>query len=103
VYTLHDDGTSSQAPTTQPIDLSVAGDQVTLELFGTGIRGHVNPVTARAGNSSLAVSYAGPQEVYVGLDQINVTLPQSLRGAGTVPVSITVDSQTSNSVTVNFQ
>lgn len=103
VYTMHADRSSSQAPTTQPIDLSVATDQVTLELFGTGIRGHANPVTCQIGNTSLPVSYAGPQQIYVGLDQINVPLPQSLRGAGTVTVSLMVDGQTSNPVTVNFK
>jgi uncharacterized protein (TIGR03437 family) len=103
IYTVHADGTSSQAPATQPINLSVATDQVTLELFGTGIRGHANPVTCKMGAITLPVAYAGPQDVYVGLDQVNIPLPQSLRGSGTQAVSLTVDGQISNAVTVNFQ
>jgi uncharacterized protein (TIGR03437 family) len=103
IYTLHADGTSSQAPTTQSIDLSVATDQVTLELFGTGIRAHANPVTCKIGTTNLPVAYAGPQDVYVGLDQVNIPLPQSLRGSGTQSVTLTVDGQFSNTVTVNFK
>ena len=102
-YTLHADGTSSTAPTTQPIDLGLATDQVTLELFGTGIRGHATPVTCKIGAATVPVAYAGPQNAYVGLDQVNVTLPQSLRGAGSVTVLLTVDGQNANAVTVTFK
>ena len=103
VYTLHADGTSSVAPTTQPIDLGLNTDQVTLELFGTGIRGHSTPVTCKIGAATLPVAYAGPQNVYVGLDQVNIALPQSLRAAGTVTVQLIVDGQSANAVTVTFK
>ncbi len=102
-YTLHANGTSSMAPTTQPIDLSVSTDQVTLELFGTGIRGHATPVTCKIGTTTVPVAYAGPQNVYVGLDQVNLALPQSLKGAGNLAVLLTVDGQTANPVTVTFK
>lgn len=102
-YTLHADGTSTTAPTTQPIDLGLSTDQVTLELFGTGIRGHATPVTCKIGATAPQVAYAGPQNAFVGLDQVNVTLPQSLRGAGAVTVQLTVDGQSANAVTVTFK
>lgn len=102
-YTLHADGTNGTAATTQPIDLSVATDQVTLELFGTGIRGHATPVTCKIGTTTLPVSYAGPQNIYVGLDQVNIPLPQSLRGSGSQPVFLIVDGQNANAVTVTFK
>jgi uncharacterized protein (TIGR03437 family) len=39
----------------------------------------------------------------IGLDQVNVSLPESLAGAGPVNVSITVNGATSNVVTVDFK
>jgi uncharacterized protein (TIGR03437 family) len=102
-YTVQANGTSSQTPTTQPIDLSVATSQVTLELFGTGIRGHATPVTCKIGSTTVPVGYAGPQNVYVGLDQVNLLLPQTLQGAGSLPVVLTVDGQNANTVSVTFK
>jgi uncharacterized protein (TIGR03437 family) len=111
--TAHADGTSGFAFTSQcaaagtcsaiPIDLGAATDTVALELFGTGIRGHSVSVTCTVGAANLPVAYAGPQGVYVGLDQVNIILPQSLRGAGSVPVVLTVDGQAANTVTVSIK
>ncbi len=112
VSTLHADGTGSLANIAQctgstctavPIDLGLATDQVTVELFGTGIRGHSVGVTCKIGNTTVPVAYAGPQETYVGLDQVNLTLPQSLRGGGSMTVVLTVDGQAANSVNVTFK
>jgi uncharacterized protein (TIGR03437 family) len=37
----------------------------------------------------------------VGLDQVNLTLPQSLRGqGGTAPISLTLDGKTANSLNI---
>ena len=51
--------------------------------------------------------YAGPAPGFTGLDQVNVLLDQGLMGAGEVPVSLTVDGQTTsaitNPVTINIQ
>ena len=47
--------------------------------------------------------YAGPSPDYSGLDQVNVALPLTLRGSGEVNVSLTVDGQTSNVVTINVR
>jgi uncharacterized protein (TIGR03437 family) len=82
-----------------PIDLGPATDQVYLELFATGLRGHSaasNSVTVTAGGVSLPVAYAGAQPQYVGLDQIDVLLPPSLAGAGDVTIQVTVDGQAAN-------
>jgi uncharacterized protein (TIGR03437 family) len=40
-----------------------------------------------SGSLSLPVTYAGPQKQYPGMDQINVRLPASLAGSGTVSVT----------------
>jgi uncharacterized protein (TIGR03437 family) len=111
--TVHADGSSGYAYTFQcaaagnctpiPIDLGASTDTVALELFGTGIRGHSKSVTCQVGSATLPVAYAGPQGVYVGLDQVNVILPQSLRGTGQAIVVLTVDGQTANSVSVTFK
>jgi uncharacterized protein (TIGR03437 family) len=91
--------TSSGGLVPAPIDLGPATDQVYLELFATGLRGHSaasNSVTVTAGGVSLPVAYAGAQPQYVGLDQIDVLLPQSLAGKGDVTIQITVDGQAAN-------
>jgi len=91
--------TSSGGLVPVPIDLSPATDQVYLELFATGLRGHSaasNSVTVTARGISLPVAYAGAQPQYVGLDQIDVLLPQSLAGKGDVTIQITVDGQAAN-------
>ena len=95
VYALNASGGVVPAP----IDLGPATDQVFLELFATGLRGHSaasNSVTVTAGGVSLPVSYAGPQSQFPGEDQIDVLLPQSLAGKGDVTIQVTVDGQAAN-------
>ena len=48
------------------------------------------------GGAEAAVSYAGPQHEYVGLDQLNLTIPRSLAGRGEVEVTIVADNQAAN-------
>jgi len=104
VYTRHSDGTSGTvAITSAPIDLGASTDQVTLELFGTGVRNHSAPVTCKIGSVTAPVTYAGPQGAFVGLDQINVSVPSTLRGAGTQTIALTVDGVAANTVTVTFK
>jgi uncharacterized protein (TIGR03437 family) len=93
-----------------PIDLGSSTGQAVLELFGTGIRGAggASNVTVTVGSTQGMVQYAGAQgggapESYYGLDQVNVLLPRSLVGAGTVNVALTAGGQTANTVTVDIQ
>ena len=93
---------STGAVTTAPIDLGTGSQQVYLELYGTGIR-HATAVTANLGSlTGVPVAFA-PQGQFTGEDQVNILLPQSLKGAGTITVSITADGQTSNAVQVQIQ
>ena len=85
-----------------PIDLSPT-DQVYLILFGTGIRGAGGNVTVTVGGVSVPVTYAGPQEQYLGLDQINVLLPTKLAGTGTVNIVLTAATKVSNAIYVVIQ
>jgi uncharacterized protein (TIGR03437 family) len=102
-------GTQGCSP--QPISLGSATDAVYLELYATGIR-HVSAlsaVTVQIGALILRAQYAGAQGQYGGLDQINVQLPRSLAGSGTLNVVVTVKdaaqniAATANTVTLAIQ
>ena len=51
----------------------------------------------------MPIQFVGPAPGFTGLDQINVGLDLSLRGSGETNVVLTVDGQTSNTVTINVQ
>jgi uncharacterized protein (TIGR03437 family) len=86
----------------RPIDLGPETDQVSLILFGTGIRfrSALSAVTCNIGGASVPASFAGAQGDFVGLDQANVSLPRSLAGRGEVEVVLTVDGKTANTVRI---
>jgi uncharacterized protein (TIGR03437 family) len=85
-----------------PIDLGAETDQVFLILFGTGIRNRsaIEKVIVQAGGVAAPVLFAGAQGSFVGQDQVNVRLPRTLAGRGDVAVTMTVDGQIANSVSV---
>lgn len=89
-----------------PIDLS--GSPVYLSLYGTGFDAAVaSQSSCNVGNQSVVPSYAGPQMQTPGLDQLNLLLPKSLAGAGTISISCTLSSDAisgfSNSVSVTIR
>jgi uncharacterized protein (TIGR03437 family) len=88
-----------------PIDLGPDTDQLMLVLYGTGIRGSSSPggVKVTIGGMNSPVAYAGPQGAFAGLDQVNVPLPRSLAGRGSVDVVLTVDGFAANTVTINVR
>jgi len=88
-----------------PIDVSVNGDHVFLLLFGTGLRyrNSLGAVTATIGGLPVEVLYAGAQGDFIGLDQVNLRLPQTLAGRGEVDVVLMVDGKAANSVKVRFK
>ncbi|MBZ5619816.1 MAG: hypothetical protein LAQ69_13990 [Acidobacteriia bacterium] len=87
-----------------PIDVGV-DRPVYVSFYGTGIRNRSSlaNVTVTINGTSVPALYAGPAPNYAGLDQVNVGLPLSLRGAGESNVVLTVDGQASNTVTINVQ
>jgi uncharacterized protein (TIGR03437 family) len=100
------DGSQTVEPITQlPIDLGPEGEQVFLNLFGTGIRfrSSLTNVRAQIGGVEAEVVYAGPQGEYVGLDQINIRIPRTLIGRGTVNVALIVDGKAANIVTITIK
>ncbi len=88
-----------------PIDLGDPSEQVILSIFGTGLRSRrPHPaVGVTIGGEIAAVLSAGPQREFAGLDQVNVRLPRSLVGRGTVDVLLQVDGKTANAVTVEIR
>jgi uncharacterized protein (TIGR03437 family) len=63
-------------------------------------------VEARLSNGSviqLAVEFAGTQGQGLGIDQINVILPASLKGAGTVELTLIAGCQRSNGATISIK
>ena len=77
-------------------------DETYLVIYGTGIR-HGAAVTSTVNGTVLPAVYAGPQNDFAGLDQVNVLLPAALRAEGILRVSVVVDGRTSNTVTVAMQ
>lgn len=88
-----------------PIDLGPASEQVYLILYGTGIRLHSNlsNVTATIGGTPATVTYAGAQNDFVGLDQVNVLIPRSLIGRGLVDVGLNVEGKPANTLKVSIK
>jgi uncharacterized protein (TIGR03437 family) len=101
----HPDNSQVSTPLTQPIDLGQPGDVVVLVLYATGMRHHnaTDTVAVYLGSQRLQVLYAGDQGFYAGLDQVNVIVPASLRGAGRVSLRLAVDGLSSNVVAVNIK
>jgi uncharacterized protein (TIGR03437 family) len=96
---------SGSSLTCSPVPIPLAtGTQVSLILFGTGIRGAgTSGVSVTVGGVAAAVEYAGPQGQYPALDQVNVLVPPTLAGAGEVQLILTANEIAANPVTVQFQ
>ncbi len=86
-----------------PINLNSDGkSQDFLLLYGTGWRHRISTVTASIGGIPVEVLYAGIQGTYIGLDQINLRLPVTLKGKGEVALNLIVDGKTANPVRLFF-
>jgi uncharacterized protein (TIGR03437 family) len=88
------------------VPLSLGVDRpLYVSFYGTGMRTRsaVSHVTVTIGGVDAPVQSAGPAPGFVGLDQVNVLLPITLRGRGESDVVLTVDGETSNTVTINIQ
>ncbi len=94
---------------TGPIDFGPEDETLVLILYGTGIRRRNNLNSVRAvfglpfGTLELPALFAGDQGGFAGLDQVNVILPRSLAGRGSVEVILLVENQRSNPGRVIFR
>lgn len=81
-----------------------ACSQTILELYGTGLDyATASGTQVMFGEVAGMVQYAGPGGGFPGLDQINVVIPQSLAGKGSVPIMVSTGGMTSNTVNVTIQ
>ncbi len=103
-------GVASDPAPLGPITFT-SGTELVLVLYATGIRNHPSSSDVRVTFNGTEVEpiYAGPQPTYPGLDQINVPIPASLAGAGSVTLKIVVANtgngtvtQSSNMATLTF-
>jgi uncharacterized protein (TIGR03437 family) len=86
-----------------PINMGSASDKVYLTIYATGVQAAGIANVAVAVNCVNApILYAG-YGGYSGVDQINVELPASLAGSGTVAVQVTASGIAANTVQVVIQ
>jgi len=69
-----------------PFPAKSGGQSSVVALFGTGWRGSL-PVTATVGGRPATIEYAGQSGGFGGLDQINLVIPDGVKGAATVVVT----------------
>lgn len=88
-----------------PVPVTFYTDKLVLVLYATGVRHNSGLSNVRVffnGQAKIPF-YAGAQNQFEGLDQINVNLPPVLAGQGPVDVYVTVGGQPSNDVSVVFK
>lgn len=87
------------------LDLSNPGEEVFLSLFGTGFRNLAQDaeVTAKIGETPVAILYVGKQPNFVGLDQVNLQIPRTLANRGLQNILINFAGQSANPVTIYFK
>jgi uncharacterized protein (TIGR03437 family) len=98
-YAVNAQGSFSAAP----ISMGAATDQVYLTIYATGVQaaGMAN-VAVTVNGVNTQVLYAGPSP-FSGVDQINVLLPASLAGSGTVALQVTASGTAANPVQIAIQ
>jgi uncharacterized protein (TIGR03437 family) len=91
-------GNAATAPICTPAPITVSQGTPVMVLYGTGIRNRANlsNVMVSVGGLTLPALYAGPAAAFPAIDQVNVALPPSLGGSGTVFVTVSVSNTGSN-------
>ncbi|MCW5970557.1 MAG: hypothetical protein KIT57_18815 [Blastocatellales bacterium] len=75
---------------TVPVDFGESGDRLFLILYATGVRqAATGSVRVSISGVEFAPLYAGPSGGFVGLDQLNVALPDSFGGRGRLELLVT--------------
>jgi uncharacterized protein (TIGR03437 family) len=95
---------SNGAVVANPISMGSSSDRSYLILFGTGLQAAtVGNSQVSVGGSTVTALYVGTQGVYPGLDQVDLPLPATLAGKGSVNVQFTAAGVASNSVQIVVQ
>jgi uncharacterized protein (TIGR03437 family) len=63
----------------------------------------VENVRAKVGSENAEVTFAGPEGILPGVDQVNLRLLPSLRGRGEVSVELSVDGRAANKVRIKLK
>jgi uncharacterized protein (TIGR03437 family) len=84
------------------LPVEVSPGELYLSLYGSGLRA-ARSVTVLVGGVPAPVTYAGPQNQFAGLDQINVRLPASLAGRGNVNIEVRVDDFVRDAGTIEIR
>jgi uncharacterized protein (TIGR03437 family) len=93
-------GTEAGSCVSVPIELGT-DTPVYVSLYCTGIRSSPDSgVTVLIGGQAVPILYVGAQPLYDGLDQINLALPLTLRGAGEIDVVLDVNGTLSNTARI---
>jgi uncharacterized protein (TIGR03437 family) len=90
--------------TPRPVSVGAATRPNYLVLYGTGLRHRSSLTNVRVtiGGVAAGVEYLGAHSRLAGVDQLNVKMPQELRGRGDVDVVLTVDGRVSNAARINI-
>lgn len=72
-------------------------------LFGTGLRYGSQAATLTIDGVEVPATFMGAQGTFVGLDQVNFQIPQSLAGRGEVDLVLSVDGKAANTVRVRIK
>ncbi len=83
-----------------PVELQVGNIAV---LFGTGFRFLSGQPTATTAGIDFVPAYAGTQGQLIGLDQINLFIPESLRGKGETDLVFNLDGKITNAVRIKVR
>ena len=78
-----------------PFSTTTNGQATAVAMYVTGLDPSSTPVVS-IGGMPAGVMWYGNAPGYAGLQQINVSLPAGVAGAGRVPVTVTSNGQTSN-------
>ena len=98
-YILNAEGSYSASP----INMGATTDKVYLTFYATGVEAAgLGNVTVTVNGVSTPVLYAG-YGGFSGVDQINIALPASLAGSGTVPLQLTASGIAANTVQIAIQ
>jgi uncharacterized protein (TIGR03437 family) len=84
-----------------PVSVTVGGLPNYLVLYGTGLRDQP-ALEVRVGGQLCQVTYSGAHPNLPGVDQLNVRLPESLRGVGTVAIVVSAAGFVSNFAQINI-
>ena len=87
-------------PDGSPVEIQVGHIAV---LFGTGFRFQSGAPSATAAGVPLTPAYAGLQGQLVGLDQINLLIPETMRGKGETDLVFQFDGQAANAVRIKVR